>query len=61
LLEQIVGFRIPLNRIEAKFKLSQNRPTIDRENVAAASEASTDTVLRDLGLATREQLRQPEA
>jgi transcriptional regulator len=61
LLEQIVGFRIPLNRIEAKFKLSQNRPTIDRENVAAAFEASTDTVLRDLGLATREQLRQPEA
>ena len=30
LLAGIVGFRIPIARIEGKFKLSQNRPEVDR-------------------------------
>jgi len=32
----IVGFEIAVDRIEAKFKLSQNRPAADRERVATA-------------------------
>jgi transcriptional regulator len=32
----IVAFRITIERIEAKFKLSQNRDTEDRKRVAAA-------------------------
>jgi transcriptional regulator len=32
----IVGFRIPIDKIEGKFKLSQNRPDQDRHNVHAA-------------------------
>lgn len=35
MLAGIVGFRIPITRIEGKFKLSQNRPEIDRRNVQA--------------------------
>ena len=38
----IVGFRIPITRIEGKFKLSQNRPEQDRRNVQAAHAAGTD-------------------
>jgi transcriptional regulator len=36
MLAGIVGFRIPIARIEGKFKLSQNRPEVDRQNVLAA-------------------------
>jgi transcriptional regulator len=39
LLSGIVGFRIPIARIEGKFKLSQNRPEVDRRNVHAAQVA----------------------
>lgn len=43
MLAGIVGFRIPITRIEGKFKLSQNRPEADRRNVRAAHAAgSTD-------------------
>ncbi len=33
LLKSIVGFEMPISRIEGKFKLSQNRPEQDRTNV----------------------------
>ncbi len=39
MLAGIVGFRIPIARIEGKFKLSQNRPEADRRNVQAAHAA----------------------
>lgn len=35
----IVGFRLPIKRIDAKFKLSQNRTPGDRERVAAGLDA----------------------
>jgi len=35
MLAGIVGFRIPISRIEGKFKLSQNRPEADRRTVLA--------------------------
>jgi transcriptional regulator len=41
MLAGIVGFRIPITRIEGKFKLSQNRPEADRRNVRAAHAAGT--------------------
>jgi len=37
----IVGFRIPITRIEGKFKISQNRPEADRRAVRAAHSAGT--------------------
>ena len=42
LLGGIVGFRIPITRIEGKFKLSQNRSEADRRGVEAAHRAGTD-------------------
>jgi transcriptional regulator len=39
MLAGIMGFRIPIVRIEGKFKLSQNRPEQDRRNVQAAQAA----------------------
>lgn len=42
LLTGIVGFRIPIARIQGKFKLSQNRPEADRRGVEAAHKAGND-------------------
>jgi transcriptional regulator len=36
MLAGIVGFRIPIERIEGKFKLCQNRPETDRQTMRAA-------------------------
>jgi transcriptional regulator len=36
MLKNIVGFRIPIDRLEGKFKLSQNRPDPDRASIQAA-------------------------
>ncbi|MFZ0745735.1 MAG: FMN-binding negative transcriptional regulator [Terracidiphilus sp.] len=41
MLAGIVGFRVPIDRIEGKFKLSQNRPEADRRNVYATHVAGT--------------------
>jgi transcriptional regulator len=42
MLAGIVGFRIPVSRIEGKFKQSQNRPQTDRHNVYAAQSTGSD-------------------
>ena len=39
MLRAIVAFEIEISRIEAKFKLSQNRDHVDRRNVAARLDA----------------------
>lgn len=41
MLAGIVGFRIPISRIDGKFKLSQNRPETDQRNVRIAHGAGT--------------------
>lgn len=42
MLGGIVGFRIPITRIEGKFKLSQNRIEVDRHTVEAAHAKGDD-------------------
>jgi transcriptional regulator len=42
MLGNIVGFRIPIARIEGKFKLSQNRAERERRNVHAAQAKGSD-------------------
>ncbi len=37
----IVGFRIPIRKLEGKFKLSQNRPEIDRQTIKKAHSQGT--------------------
>lgn len=41
MLHGIVGFRIPITRIEGKFKISQNRNDAERRSVRAAHAAGT--------------------
>jgi transcriptional regulator len=42
MLAGIVGFRIPISKIEGKFKISQNRLPEERANVKAAHAAGND-------------------
>jgi transcriptional regulator len=42
MLSGIMGFRIPISRIEGKFKISQNRAPQERQNVQAAQAAGSD-------------------
>jgi len=41
MLAGIMGFRIPIARIEGKFKISQNREPVERQNVQAAHAAGS--------------------
>jgi transcriptional regulator len=45
MLSHIVAFEIHVTRIEAKFKLSQNRTRTEQENVIQALGASSDSVI----------------
>lgn len=42
MIRGIVGFEMPITRLEGKFKLNQNRSEADRESVVAALEQSGD-------------------
>jgi transcriptional regulator len=48
LLRQIVGFRIPISRLEGKWKLNQNRPPIERERVIAKLSGQRDDNSREI-------------
>lgn len=43
MLKQIVGFEIKVTKVEAKFKLGQNRPREDQQNMIASLEKADDT------------------
>jgi len=47
-LKAIVGFRLPIARIEGKWKLSQNRSEADRRGVVDGLRAGGDTADRDV-------------
>lgn len=55
-LNAIVGFEIAIEKIEAKFKLSQNRSLPDQENVIAQLAASESSEVRATGVMMRENL-----
>lgn len=45
MLNHIVGFEIAVDRIEAKFKLSQNRSRREQQNVIDSLTGSSDTII----------------
>lgn len=49
MMRGIVAFELPVERIEGKFKLSQNRPETDREQVGRELSASDDPSAAALG------------
>jgi transcriptional regulator len=55
LMRALVGFEIPISRIEGKFKLSQNRSAVDICNVHAALEKSSSHGDRELAAMMAEE------
>lgn len=53
-LRAIVGFRLTIEALEGKMKLSQNRSEADRASVAAGLSASDDLQARDIGAMMRD-------
>lgn len=55
MLSHIVGFEIAVTKLEAKFKLSQNRTKQEQENVITSLSASQDTAISGTARLMREQ------
>jgi transcriptional regulator len=55
MLSHIVGFEIAVTKIEAKFKLSQNRTKEEQANVIASLEQAEDTAISGVSRLMREQ------
>ena len=55
MLSHIVGFEIAVTRIEAKFKLSQNRTKEEQANVIASLENAENTAISGVSRLMREQ------
>jgi transcriptional regulator len=55
MLGHIVGFEISVSKIEAKFKLSQNRTREEQANVITSLDASADTAISGVAQLMREQ------
>jgi transcriptional regulator len=57
LMSAIVGFEMPVDRVEAKFKLGQNRSAADRQGTLAGLEAEDTPSARALAAFMRSRLR----
>jgi transcriptional regulator len=55
MLSHIVGFEISVTKIQAKFKLSQNRTREEQANVMASLDTSDDTTISGVAQLMREQ------
>jgi transcriptional regulator len=55
-LQAIVGFEIPIDRLEGKFKLNQNRPEADQRGVVRALEQSSEPDQRAIAELMRQNL-----
>ena len=49
MMNGIVGFELPVTRLEGKYKLSQNRPVGDQENVTRALRDHADPTVANVG------------
>lgn len=50
MLKAIIGVRLPITRLEGKWKMSQNRSAQDRQGVAAGLSRSPHESVRDVGV-----------
>jgi transcriptional regulator len=55
MLKQIVGFEIEVTKMEAKFKLNQNRSREDQQNVIDSLEKAEDTAVSGVARLMKEQ------
>jgi transcriptional regulator len=49
MMNGIVGFEMSVTRLEGKYKLSQNKSQLDRQNVSCALRQSEDPIVRAVG------------
>ncbi|MEG3840276.1 FMN-binding negative transcriptional regulator [Microcoleus sp. herbarium14] len=56
MMDGIVGFEMAVTRLEGKYKLSQNRSKVDRENVSNTLLESSDPAARALGIEMKQTL-----
>ena len=54
MIKGIVAFEMPIERLEGKFKLSQNRSAADRDGAISGLEKSGDAVAREVARLMRE-------
>jgi transcriptional regulator len=57
MLRGIVGFEMPVTRLEGKYKLSQNRSATDQEQVATALRHNDEPTIAAVGIAMLETMR----
>jgi transcriptional regulator len=55
MLRHIVAFEIPITRVEAKFKLSQNRTKAEQENVIRALSGNPDSTIASTAVLMRQE------
>jgi transcriptional regulator len=56
MMNGIVGFEMTVSRLEGKYKLSQNKSQIDRENIAEALLKSSDSSEKSIGAEMKQNL-----
>jgi transcriptional regulator len=56
MMNGIIGFEMVVTRLEGKYKLSQNKSQIDRQNVAENLLKSPDPIERNIGLEMKHNL-----
>jgi transcriptional regulator len=56
MMNGIIGFEMTVTRLEGKYKLSQNKSQIDRENVSEHLLQSTDPIARNIGAEMKQNL-----
>lgn len=56
MMQGIVGFEMPIDRLEGKYKLSQNRSTADQSNVAHSLLQSADPTVQAVGVEMKQNL-----
>jgi transcriptional regulator len=57
MMNDIVGFEMTVNRLEGKYKLSQNKSQTDRQNVSTALLESPDPLVRAVGIEMSQQIK----
>ncbi len=56
MMNGIVGFEMVVSRLEGKYKLSQNKSQIDRQNIAEFLLESSDPIGRNVGMEMKQNL-----
>ena len=56
MMNGIVGFEMTVSRLEGKYKLSQNKSQIERQNIAESLMKSSDPITRNAGVEMKQNL-----